>query len=533
MARLTPFWILLSSMLLVACGGGSGSVVPSADTDDSTGETPTDGGSNETQAGVTYFPLQFYLSGDAYVEEGDVYDGIWFSPLIHGYIIAPVDDIDLEALASPAIDDYTLTINDQPIDRVEQGLIMQKIIDLPVTLNTAIIIDTSGSTQAVDKAALIASVKDFVATAQADSDTVIAQQQFTLWAFGSSVEPLISTFTTDAAAIDSALDALVADWSGSRGNGSALYESIVYAIGSYVGNGAAELANEVNLETDGVDDLDDGYSFDVDYKRIDGVVLSNVVVFTTGQNSVNRFSVESAQEALEWQSLIAYVELAETEEATDTTDTTESTTDTTDSADIVAAETTLVGKPLIYVSLGTDGADSLLSGLSAKVIDTNSNTAFDVADELVLAQKNAITVRMRPSNQYLVRYQVLDRDGKHTHVFSSSSSRYSYALTTDLDLASTDLTALPEASAEVEITGPNNGYLAGAQVSATSVKNLYPATRWTTVSYSNTNYSWTVGGINRSANADGSISITAADAGQTVELTNTSLSISSTVTVRN
>lgn len=526
MARLTPFWILLSSMLLVACGGGGGSVVPAASTDTTDTTDTTDGGSTETDTGVTYFPLQFYLNGDEYVEESGVFEGLYFLPLIHGYIIAPVDSTNLEKLDNPSVDDYSITINDQAIDPVEQGLVMQKIIDLPVVLNTAIVIDTSGSTQAIDKAALITAIKSFISTAQASSDSVIANQKYTLWAFGSSVEALVPTLTADASILNTALDSLQANWSGSRGDATALYESIVRAVGYYKGVGPVDLGTEVDLKTDGIDDLNDGYFNDGAYSRIDGVKLSNVVLFTAGNNSVNLFSAQSAKEALEWQSLITYVEQAATETTDSTTDTT-----ATDTTAVDGSETTLVGKPLLYVSVGTGGVDASVEALASKVIDTASNNTFNVAAELIAAQQSAISVRIRPDNQYLVRYEILERDGKHVHVFSSESASYSYKLTTELDLATNDLSGLAEASPAVEITGPSNSYLAAGQVSVTSVKSLYPATRWTEIPYSTGNYSWTVGGVSRSANTDGSISITSADVGKTVVLTNTSLSITGTVTV--
>src|SRR5690606_3655614 len=101
-------------------------------------------------------------------------------------------------------------------------------------MDTAIIIDTSGSTQAVDKAALVAEVKAYIQTAKASSNTTIANQRFTLWAFGTSVEPLVGSFTSDANILNTALDNLITNWN-TRGVGSAIYEAIVRGIGTYVG----------------------------------------------------------------------------------------------------------------------------------------------------------------------------------------------------------------------------------------------------------------------------------------------------------
>ena len=189
----------------------------------------------------TYIPLQFYLSGEGYVEDGDVFAGIGFSPLVQGYVISPVSGADLSPLEAPDVSDYKITINDENVGGDEQGLIMQKIIGLPINLHTAIVIDTSSSNSkasGVDIEALILEVKNFVAEAQSSPDMTIANQQFTLWAYasaGSGVQALVPNFTTSAVIMDNALDSLlVGDVWEERGADSATYEAIVKAVGIYV-----------------------------------------------------------------------------------------------------------------------------------------------------------------------------------------------------------------------------------------------------------------------------------------------------------
>jgi len=85
-----------------------------------------------------------------------------------------------------------------------------------------------------------------------------------------------------------------------------------------------------------------------------------------------------------------------------------------------------------------------------------------------------------------------------------------------------------QAQPVVEITGPKNSYLPEGNVSLENVSTLYPATRWSVATYEAADYSWTVGGSPRNANADGSITISSGDIGQAVVLTNDSLSSGTT-----
>ena len=527
MFRPTALLTFLLASLLTACGGDSnGSVVGSAD---SSNTDSTDSDSETATSLITYFPLQVYEQGSDYVAE-DLFQGIWFEPLIHGYMIAPVDAETLEAATSPSIDEFRVTIDDADVDPQEQGLIMQKVIGLQVSLDTAIIIDTSSSMQSVDKAAFIQEVKDFISQAQASSDPVIRDQRFTLWAFGTDVEALVSDFTTDASVLNSALTDIESNWD-SRGSYSAIYQSIVRSVGSYVGSGSSDLSSVIDMSLDGDNDLVDGYRYNASYSYgltlLEGINLSNVIIFTAGNNSVNYFDVDTAKSALYWQSFLVYNEEAAEEVTSDET------TDTT--ADTVTQDgMTLLGKPLLYVSVG-DSVDTNLSALSAVTIEANSPTDFsNVAEQLITAQKSATELRTRPENQYLVRYSVPERDGKHTLVFASDTANYNYTLTTELDLSTAAPWPEAQVSPAVEITGPDNSYLAANTVSLSEVTKLYPATRWTTTDYTGA-YEWKVNGVTVSPATDGSITLTSADVG-TVTLTNTNLSsgtVTASVTVTN
>ncbi|QQD22490.1 hypothetical protein GJQ54_12235 [Oceanospirillaceae bacterium ASx5O] len=505
---------ILFSVLLAACGGSSDSVIPETGGNDGGTDTGTDSG---PKSSLTYFPLQVFEQGEGYSDEA-VFGGIWFDRLIHGYMIAPVDSKTLLPVSNPQVSEFRFTINGQSIDPVEQGLVMQPVIGLPLTMDTAIIIDTSGSTQAVDKAALVAEVKAYIQTAKASSNTTIANQRFTLWAFGTSVEPLVGFFTSDANILNTALDNLITNWN-TRGVGSAIYEAIVRGIGTYVGNGAAGSENEIDLSSDGDNDLVDEYRFNAEYglgrTHITRLNLSSVILFSTGKNSLNLFSQESAQTALNWQSFLVYGEEAAEEDTGD-----EPADDTSAAPEGMA----LLSKPLIYVAINE--VDPALNTMAATTISTTYTSFANVAEQIITAQQSAVELRTRPENQYLVRYAVLDRDGEYEAIFSSNTNGYQYSLTTQLKFNPAVIT--PEVQPVVEIAGPANAYLANNSVSVARVQRLYPATRWTVTPYSAASYIWTVGGAERDKAADGSIAISAADVGKAVVLTNNSLSTGTT-----
>jgi len=532
MSKPNLLWIALLSATLAACGGSGDPVVASStdstdDTDDS-GTVTTDSGTSTTATGATYFPLQFLHSGDEYTDFDGAFASVNFNPLIKGYMIAPVDGSTLEPLSNPKISDYSITVNGEAIEASEQNLMMQKVIGLPTQLKTALIIDTSGgvTSAGIDKTAYINAVKAYITAAQASSDPVIAGQEFTLWAFadaGAGVDPLVDTFTTTTGDLTTALDGLLAAnaWD-DRGTSSATYEAIVKAVGWYTGNGSGGASVTLDMKVDAVDDLLDSYQFNVGGTQMTGLDVTSVVLFSLGANTNSQtFWFEDAEAALNWQSVITYDTEAETEASSDT----ESDTAVANSA------TTLVSKPLIYVSLGTDGPDEKLASLAAQVIDTDSTSTFDVASDIIAAQQNAVNIRTRPDNQYLVRYIMPERDGSHEVVFSSNSGGYEYTLTTVWDLDDGSFLATPQPSPAVEIAGPSNAYLPETPLDLANVTTLYPATRWTVETYTAGDYTWTVGGAPRVANADGSISLVSGDAGSTVVLTNTVLGITASLAI--
>ncbi len=519
----------LMAGLLAGCGGGDPVVPADEESDSGSGD---DGGSEVSAATSSYYPLQFYITGEGYTDESDVFAGVWFSPLIHGFVISPVHAETLAPLENPDITNYVVTVDGEPVSAAEQGLMMQKIIGLPVDLRTAIVLDTSASNSAaagVSVSALVNEVKDYIAAAQASSNPIIAQQQYTLVAYadaGDGVDALVADFTTDAATLNAALDALPATW-GDRGASSATYEAIVTAVGRYVGTGSGGVSADIDLFTDDLDDLTEGYTYNGSFfgntaYQLTGVRVSNVVLVSAGANTnTQAFNKEDALQALNWQSLLQFVE-DDGSGATD--DQADGETESQNS------DTLSIGKPLIYVSVAESGVEPAagIAELATEVISTNSLTSFDFASQVIAAQEAAFDERMLLDNQYLVRYAMFERDGTHEAIFQSESDGYNYALTTDIDLSDGSFLLFPETEPVVEIAGPKNGYIPAGSVSLSDVTSLYPATRWTVATYEAADYSWTVGGSLRNANADGSITISSGDIGQAVVLTNDSLSSGTT-----
>ena len=440
---------LLAAMMtaaLAACGGGgSGSGVAFGGGGGLQGDDeldPDEDPANPTEptSTVTYYPLQFFLQGSNYVTE-DVFDGVWFDPMIHGYVISPVDQDTLEPVDAD-VDEFLLSIDGELVDAAEQGLVMQRLLGLPVSLDTAILIDTSGSSSNIESVSnLFQEVRDFIATARASSNPAIRNQRFIIWEFNDQVNAVTTSLSTDDAALNTALNGMQSSWDPIAGT-SGVYEAIFYAIGSYLPDAVLERQTEVR--TDGIPDLVDSYIYNADYgsgrTRLDGMRLTNVVLFASGRNTKQDVSMLDAEEALAWQSLVVYEDVAEEEGEDGSTDEDtlgedEEPVEDTEQSEAIQEGTALLSKPMIYVSLGTPSPDTDLSSMSASVIDTNSWSDFSgTAEQIITAQQDIIRLRTRNSNQYMIRYIVPERGGRHDIVLTSNTSGFNYALTTDLNL---------------------------------------------------------------------------------------------------
>lgn len=507
----------LLTLFLAACGGSGDPVVSGGDGNNGDGD-----GSAGTSS-LTYTPLQFYQQGEGYVD-GEFFQGVGFDNLIKGYIISPVNSSNLEPANNPSLSEYSVTINDQAIDRVESGLMMQPIIGLPVQLNTAILIDTSSSNSSVSRQRITDEIKQYISQVKQSSDPVIRNQQFTLGTFSRDITAVEGSFTSDQGTLFSALDGIGAD--NTSENGTKLYQAIVEAVGGF--KGAVSGSEEKDYTDAGgqhqFDNLIDGYVVDngSNGAALRSLTLSSVIVFTDGSSSGEIFTAENAVTALSWQSILAYDESNPAPGNTNDDDADDG--DEVESNGATAPDgMRLLRKPLLYVSLGNTLNNDLRGAAKTVIEVTNDNALEGVAEKLIAAQKSALKDRVQPNNRYLVRFALLPREGEHSIVFSSNASNYNYSLTSDLKFVAGQPVP-PKEDPRVEIAGPKNAFLAGYGIQAGVVERLYPATRWATETYNTADYSWTVDGMPRTPAADGSIAISAADAGKTVVLENVSLS---------
>jgi len=515
--------VLFLISLLAACGGG-GAI---GETKPGFGQGESDGsGANpnspQTLGSNTFFPLNFYYSGEGYVEKDEM-DYFLFHPLTQAYLVSPVDSRTLKPASAPKLSDFELKINGTLAENDEYIPVFQKIVGLPVQLHTALIVDTSSSTQSVEKTALINEIMQFVQKAQANSDPVIKNQLFSLWAFGGEVKPLLTEFTRSSTDIRNALDAI--NWEG-QGVNSALYQSIVAAVGVYKGAGSNDLTEELNyLYVNPKDDqsglsqvlLFDGFVSDNSFVGLSQLNLSNLVLFGSGGNTSAYFDEEAAKTALNWQSLLVFDEELEIEDGSQNDQEDQNNQEQSQSTDPLEGMIHS-GKPLYYVSVGLNGVPEGIQSIASLTIDTQATTAFNFSQQLINKQIADVKKRSRLDNAYLLRFPIFERDGKTTSVLSSRTNYRDYWLSNTLEFKEPDTTT-PEPSAQLEITGPNNEYLAGGSVKASQVSKLYPGVRWDFWNNYQSGYSWTVGGVARPIGADGSISITAADAGKTVVVT--------------
>lgn len=504
--------IAIALASLAACGGGDGSL-PSKDSSTDTGSDSEGAITPTKETGVSYYPLQMLHSYEEYGFNTPAFLFNISTGVVFEYLINPVNSTSLAPISTAVASDFKITEDSFEVESTEAFPMLQRIVGTPVTLKTAIVVDTSGSMDAVSKSTLIAAIKTYIAAAKASSDTAIKNQQFTIWAFGQNVAELTSGFTTNSTTLNTALDTLETNWgSHTYGRSSSLFKSIVQSVGYFAGTAANDVVYDFSL--DGSNDL-------IESVNKDAVVLGSVVLFSAGSNGNGDFDAEDMTNALTWQAMVVY-------------DTSASGKAVADTSSATPDGTKLLGKALYYVQMGAT-TDDTVKAAAETVINVGSTAPYNFSSALVSAQIAGIDKRINRNNQYLLRYASAPREGKHLMTLETQTKGYSYALTTEIEYLSYVNSGHPadELSSLVEITGPNGEYLSANTVSVANITKLKPATRWVNTTYAASEYSWTVGGTGRTAGSDGSITISAADAGQSVVLTNTTRGESATVSVTN
>ncbi len=504
---------MLSVVMLTACQGDS----PYDGDQDTSTDTPDDGGGSgdgdgeeegNTAQGISYVPLNVYEASDTFSGLGlsGVFRTQWWTndlsidPVIDAYLINPIDAATLLSYPAAVATDYTVTIDGIKIDNSESYPLLQKVIGTETYLQTALVFDLSDSVSGVDMEALIDETKDYLTRVRASTDTTIRDQEFVVWVFADEVYEVTSGFTSDAAALDAALDRVIEinaarsfepddpDY-GTFGGVSNLHRAIVQAIGRY-------LEGDYDFRTDGDNDL-------VDFAGFNGVNLSQLVVFSSGPDTYLEFSAEEMVASIESQSFVKY--------------------DTTAAAD--SGTMTYLKKPVFYYVMGGTSRGTTYSELSTVAESTKALTlaagAYDFEEDLVTNQIKAIDARVDLENQHLFRFAFVPRLGTHTAVFKSNATGFNYSLTGDFDDTYMDAIAdigTPEETliSLVEITGPNGEYISGNDVPLSEASTFRAVTRWTARTYDGNDYDWSIVGGTGTTNSDGSFTVTDVDDGGAV-----------------
>lgn len=512
--------VMLSTAGLVGCGGdapGSSSNAGSTDGGDS---TDNGGGDTTSISGVTYLPLSVLEASTKYsgAPEDNLFQGEhWLDQadtdaFIPAYLINPVDAATFSSVSTATASDYKLTVDGVDIDASESFPLLQKVIGTKTTLLTALVFDLSNSVDSANISALVTEAKAYVAAAQASSDKTIKNQYFVVWAFGQTTQDLTTGFTTDAVAINNALDQVVALYnSRTLGGGSNLHRAIIESIGRY--------------QEDPYDfrDPDVGpYNDLVDYAFSAGIQLSQLVLFSSGPDTFLEFSQNDMKSAVQSQSFLKY--------------------DPANTADSAPAMINLY-KPVFYYVIGGSSAGSAYSALSEVAESTTSLTlssgAYNFHDDLIAKQQAAIAKRIDLSNQYVYRYAFVPRIGEHESIFASKSVGNNYSLTTaySKDYVETNFGSVgtPEQvlTSLVEITGEHGEFISRARITLSEESKFAPATRWTTRTFTASNYSWAITNGSGTTNSDGTFTVTGVTGTATLTLTNTALSQSYSVTITN
>jgi|GEM_PF-1067710 len=490
--------LLVQSLLLIGCSGSSsdssstfagsgdgdfdgGGTTDSSEGSDDSGET---GDSEEKTSDFSYFSLSVYEASKDFsgFDSDGLYQGEDAFPFIDLYLINPIVASTLASTSLAVAEDYSYTVDNIEADPTESFPNLQKIIGSPVALETALVFDVSGSVNDVDFAALVAEAKAYVTAAQASTDSLIANQQYVVWAFGKLIVELTDGFTSDINVINDALDLVITrrkdtvlQNGDSLGSQSNLHRAIVESIGRYKDDDY-DFRDESTL----VDDDNDL----IDYATSNGILLSQMVLFSSGSDTFLEMEQSLMVKAIQSQGF----------------------------SKIEASAEVFTNKPIFYYVIGGVSQGVSYSELSSQSEITEyltlSDGAYSFTDGLILNQSNAVEARIDLDNQYIYRAAFLPRLGDHTVVLQTNSSvsqtSLTYSITGDAlaffvnvgtpgeELESMVLDGLGNVDFNglVEITGPNGEYLSGFAASLAEVSTFLPATRWVNDEYLAADYAW-------------------------------------------
>ena len=508
---MNPIKIVMLSLLtftIVACGGG-GSPLQDIDTEDS----DTTGVTSASGENVTFLPLAILETSQEYslLDEDNVFITERFYPYIHGVLLSTFDAATLE-VTEATIDDFIITEDDELIDDDESFPILQKVGAIPTYLHTAIVIDVSGSVDDDVLTEVVTETKALITLLQGSDDSVIANQRFTIWAFAGQVKEMTSGFTEDKTVLDAALDAILdPNLVDEISSSSSLNEAIVEAIGRFDGPGEGGGDTDFLYRDSDANGDNNDLVESVSTSRIQ---LSSLIVVTSGTDTLGGgvFSNEQVMTAIESQSQVAF--------SNDT-----SSTEVTENS----------GKPFIAVIVG-DGASIELSitDNASNIIDLRNKAAgsLSFATSTAAFQASLISTRKRDGDRYFLRYASPLRQGSHERTITTGAVDTNYSLTASIELGDFQDVGMPAEEyypgviSAVEITTEDNAYLQSV-INIADTNVFYPATRWTSTVFANTDYTWTLDGNALTLDATtGAVTIdpSAVTGVSTLSLTNTAIS---------
>lgn len=498
----------LLTFTIVACGGG-GSPLQDIDTEDS----DTTGVTSASGENVTFLPLAILETSQEYslLDEDNVFITERFYPYIHGVLLSTFDAATLE-VTEATIDDFIITEDDELIDDDESFPILQKVGAIPTYLHTAIVIDVSGSVDDDVLTEVVTETKALITLLQGSDDSVIANQRFTIWAFAGQVKEMTSGFTEDKTVLDAALDAILdPNLVDEISSSSSLNEAIVEAIGRFDGPGEGGGDTDFLYRDSDANGDNNDLVESVSTSRIQ---LSSLIVVTSGTDTLGGgvFSNEQVMTAIESQSQVAF--------SNDT-----SSTEVTENS----------GKPFIAVIVG-DGASIELSitDNASNIIDLRNKAAgsLSFATSTAAFQASLISTRKRDGDRYFLRYASPLRQGSHERTITTGAVDTNYSLTASIELGDFQDVGMPAEEyypgviSAVEITTEDNAYLQSV-INIADTNVFYPATRWTSTVFANTDYTWTLDGNALTPDATtGAVTIdpSAVTGVSTLSLTNTAIS---------
>jgi hypothetical protein len=496
--------ISLFTFTIAACGGGGSPIdgsAPVSDTEAGTGDGTVTSVSGRN---VTFLPISILETSSDYsgFSESNVFVTESEFPFIKKKMVSIFDSATLEPV-SGTVDDFVITENDKTISFNESFPILQTIGSIPTYLHTAIVIDASNSvaTSIGGYDSIIIETKAMIAAMQASSDSVIANQRFSIWAFGQKVMELTDGFTADNTLLDSALDSIKTENFGASSN---LNQAIVEAIGNYDGPGGTGTSSEFSFRDT------TGFNNDlIEEITTDRIQLSSLILITSGTDTLDIFSAEQVKVALESQSQVIFDQEAG------------------------SSSTKNFGKPFIAVLVDkTDAIDAVITDNASQIINLKNETgALSYANKVTDFQTALIKQRKREGNRNVLRYASPKRQGSHTAVISTSAKNFTYSLTNTIDFKN-DESAIEMPSALVEIAGENNQYLQDV-ININNTNTFYPATRWTTETYSASNYVWELDDIALPSDAaTGAVVINSASIGSSATLSLTNSAIGKTKNIQ-